>query len=145
VLAAQARLGLNLADEGFLWYGTIRTAQGDVPIRDFQSYEPGRYYWGAIWTRLLGEGLVAHRISNALFAAVGLTFGLLTLRRANRNWFFTAAIGLMLAVWLFPRHKVFEPALAMIAVYFAARLVENPSPLTCFASGIFAGLTTFFG
>ena len=30
----QGNIGLNIADEGYLWYGTIRTAVGDIPVRD---------------------------------------------------------------------------------------------------------------
>jgi len=74
--------GLNLADEGFLWYGATWTAAGEVPLRDFQSYEPGRYYWIALWSPLLGDGLLGMRRAIALFEVVGLLAGLLVAARA---------------------------------------------------------------
>src|SRR6266545_4510165 len=70
----QGNVGLDIADEGFLWYGTIRTALGEVPIRDFQAYDPARYYWGALWFKVIGNnGIIALRISEALFQFLGLS------------------------------------------------------------------------
>ena len=85
-LFLQCNIGLNLADEGYLWYGAIQTASGKIPIRDFQSYDPGRYYWAAFWMLLLGKGIIPLRISVAIFQTIGLTFGLLALRRVIRSW-----------------------------------------------------------
>src|SRR2546423_15390133 len=74
----QGDVGLNIADEGFLWYGTIRTTLGEVPIRDFQAYDPARYYWGAFCFKIIGNhGIIALRISEALFQFVGLPLALL--------------------------------------------------------------------
>ncbi len=42
VFGWHGRLGLRLADGGFLWYGAVRAALGEIPLRDFQSYDPGR-------------------------------------------------------------------------------------------------------
>ena len=144
--AIQGRIGLNLADEGFLWYGTWRTALGEVPLRDFQSYDPGRYLWGAFWFHIFGnDGILALRVSNALFQIVGVTFGLLVLRRLTRSpWLLTGG-GIVLLLWMFPRHKLFESSIALAAVYVAVLLVENPSLRQYFISGLFVGFAAFFG
>lgn len=141
----QGNIGLNLADEGFLWYGTIHTAAGQVPLRDFQSYDPGRYYWGALWSYVLGDGIMALRVSTAVFQAIGLFLGLLAARRAVRSYWLLAIIGILLVAWMYPRHKLFEPAIALSAVFFAARLIERPEFARYFSSGVFIGLAAFFG
>ncbi len=146
--ALHAGLGdvdLNLADEGFLWYGVLRTLEGQVALRDFQSYDPGRYLWCAAWCAWLGQGVLALRAALAAFGALGLLAGLCVLRRvAPRPWALAAG-ALVLSLWMFPRHKLFEPSLAMLAVLLAVRLAERPSLRRHLASGVAIGLTGLVG
>jgi hypothetical protein len=142
---AQGRIGFNIADEGFLWYGAVATAHGDVPLRDFYSYDPGRYYWAAAWARLLGDGILALRLSTAIFAAIGLWLGLLAARRVVTGRWALVLAGAMLLAWMSPRHKLFEPSVAMAAVWAGARLAERPSRGRHFAAGVLVGLAGFLG
>jgi hypothetical protein len=137
--------GVDVYDEGFFWYGVTQTVAGEVPVRDFQSYDPGRYYWSAAWSLVLGDGLLALRGSLALFQALGLFCGLLTARRITPNPWLLALVGSVLLVWMFPRHKLFEPSLAMMAVFFATRLVEEPNARRHLVSGLFVGAAAFIG
>ena len=142
---ATGNIGLNLSDEGFLWYGVLRTLDGEIPLRDFQSYEPGRYYWCAAWALLLGDGLLALRLSVAIFQSLGLFCGLLAARCINTSPWFLMFTGTMLLLWMFPRYRAFESSIALIATYLGIRLVESPSVRQHFVAGVFVGGAAFFG
>ena len=141
----QSHIDFWVSDEGSLWYGAWRVAHGEVPIRDFRSYDPGRYYWIAFWSRLFGDGLLGQRAGVALFQVIGLAWGLFAARSVvhKRRYLFT--VGLLLLVWMYPRHKLFESALAMGAVYVATHLIEKSSPKRFWLAGVFVGLAGFFG
>lgn len=141
----QGRVGINLADEGFLWYGAAQTVMGQVPLRDFQSYDPGRYYWTALWAPIFGTGLVGIRLAVAVFQLGGVFLGLLVVRRVVSSWWSLCLVGLLLVAWMFPRHKLFEHNLAMAAVYVGVCLLERPSRKRHFLAGVFVGGAAFFG
>ncbi len=136
---------INVSDEGYLWYGVLRVLEGEVPFRDFQAYDPGRYAWCAWLSPIFGSGILGVRASVAVFQAVGLTFGLLVARRlvSHDAWLFLPAV--ILSGWMFPRHKAFEPALALIVCWFVVRLVERPSLARHVACGVCIGLVGWFG
>jgi len=80
----QARIDQEflLSDEGYFWYDGWRTWLGEVPIRDFDGYDPAHYLWCALWFRALGDSsLVAFRLADSIFVFIGTTFGLLALRK----------------------------------------------------------------
>lgn len=54
---------LNLADEGYLLYNCVKTADGQVPHRDFyDDYGPGFYWVGAALFNLFGTKIIVTRI-----------------------------------------------------------------------------------
>ena len=142
---AFVREGFDLSDEGFLWYGVQAVLRGELPLRDFQSYDPGRYAWCAAWSGWFGGGILGVRGAATLFQILGLVAGLLAARRATRSPVALLAVGLVLTGWMFPRHKLFEPAFAMMAVYAAVRLLESPTRAVTFGAGVFVGVAALFG
>ena len=138
-------VNLNMSDEGYLWCGVLRVLDGQVPFRDFQSYDPGRYTWCAWGSHLFGTGIMGVRASMAVFQAIGLTFGLLVARRFVTRPLWILPGALLLTLWLYPRHKVMEPAIAMTVTWFVVRLIERPSLARHLACGVCVGLVAWFG
>lgn len=144
----QGHQGFNLWDEGFLWYGVQRVMVGEVPVRDFMAYDPGRYYWAAAFMGLWGDnGIMALRGAVAIFQAMGLFIGLALLvrssERPNRLLWFLAVITLV--VWMFPRHKLFDISLSIAMVGALSFLVHQPSSCRYFVTGLLVGLAAVFG
>jgi hypothetical protein len=140
--------GFNLYDEGFLWYGAQRVIAGEVPLRDFQSYDPGRYYWSAALMTLWGDsGIVALRAAAATFQVAGLTIALLLIAGSNRrlNALMMILAAITLSVWMYPRHKLFDITLSIALMAALAVLVRGASRKACFAAGVAVGLVAFFG
>ncbi len=141
----QGHLGINLQDEAFLWYGAIQTHAGELPLRDFRSYDPGRYFWCAGVMTVLGDGLVAVRAANWAFASLGLCAGLLVASRSHRGLPWLAACGLVLVPWVYPPWKLYESSIAMLVALIAVRLMDSPSSKRRLAAGATVGLAAFFG
>jgi hypothetical protein len=148
VFALQWRYGFLWSDEGWLWYISQRTALGDVPLRDFFSYDPGRYYWSAALFKLTGSsGLYQQILADYLFAILGLAAAYFVMIRAGlaRSW--RIAILLLLGIVIgFPRHKIYEQTLSLICVAGIAFVFAAPQKLKrWFVLGILIGIAAFFG
>ena len=144
----QGHKGYDFTDEGFLWYGVQRVMMGEVPIRDFMAYDPGRYYWSAALMSLFSDnGILALRISIALFQFIGLgTAMFLFLRYARKPGVFaTLAALLIFQVWSFPNHNIFDICLSIIPVGVLTYLIEAPSSRRYFLTGAMVGVMAFFG
>ena len=146
--AWEGHTGFNLWDEGYLWYGVQRVMRGEVPLRDFMAYDPGRYYWSAWLMGLWGDdGIVALRATVAMFEALGIFAGLYwigrSMRRADPVFLLLAAI--TLAAWMYPRHKLVDISLSIFLVCALTFLVERPAVKRYFLAGLCVGLVAVFG
>lgn len=144
----QRKYGFNLWDEGFLWYGAQRVMVGEVPIRDFMAYDPGRYFWLAALMSLWGDnGIMSLRGAAAIFQTMGLFVGLLLIARTvkRQNLFYLLLSAVTLAVWMFPRHKLFDISLSILLIGVMAFLVQNPTIRRYFFAGLCVGLVAVFG
>jgi hypothetical protein len=144
----QGGYGFNIGDEGFLWYGAQRVLTGEVPIRDFMSYDPGRYYWSAAFMGAMqDDGILALRYAVAVFQLLGLFVALLLLlpgrSRVDLAPFTLAAVTLM--AWMYPRHKLFDISLSLLLIAILTLLVQHPSRKRFFLAGAGVGLVAVFG
>jgi hypothetical protein len=147
----QGHDGFNLWDEGYLWYGARQVMAGEIPIRDFMAYDPGRYYWAAAYFSLTGNtGIIALRISVAIFQILGIYAGLRTisrpLKRMNvNNLLFLCICAITLMAWAYPRHKIFDISISMILTAGLAHLLAKPSGRRYLELGVLVGLAAVFG
>lgn len=145
LLFVEGDIRIWLEDEGFFWYGVWRTSLGEVPILDFQAYDPGRYYWSGTLAYLLGDGILDIRGFSALFQIVCLAMGMLAATRIVTSRWKLALVGVALVSWMSSRARVFDSGIPVAAVYVGVLLIENPSLARHFLGGVFVGLAAFFG
>jgi hypothetical protein len=143
--------GLSLLDEGFLWYGAQRTLLGEVPIRDFHAYDPGRYYWSAAFLSLLGDnGIYAVRVALAAFQTLGLFIALLVIQRSGdkprkTDLAFVVIAAITLAAWTYQWYRLFDISLAMMLVGLLTYWISHPTAKRYLIAGIGVGLIAVFG
>ena len=148
LFAFQGHIGFSLKDEGYLWYGAQRVMLGEVPIRDFLSYDPGRYYWSAIIMKMLGSGgIIQLRIAIAAFQFIGLYFALrLIFADTKKQDILLISICILtLILWMYPRHKLFEVTVSILLVHALARVIREPTERSFFIGGVVVGLAAVFG
>ncbi len=144
----QGHYGFGIGDEGFLWYGVQRVQAGEVPILDFMSYDPGRYYWSAALTKLLhDDGIVTLQIAIAAFQLLGLFVALLLIsqRRSRLDPALVVLTAITLFAWMFPRYKLFDISLSIFLIGVLTLLVQQPSRSRFFFAGLGVGIAAVFG
>jgi hypothetical protein len=144
----QGHIGLSLRDEGFVWYGAQRVFAGDVPLRDFQAYDIGRYYWSAAWMFLShSDGIVALRLGNAVLAGctVGLATWLVASSARRPPLMLLLSVGLMFTLWMVPDFKVSDSFAAVLLVAGLSRLLQEPSQRRHVEYGVCLGVAATIG
>ncbi|HON59755.1 MAG TPA: hypothetical protein PLT45_09515 [Smithella sp.] len=144
----EGRYGLDLSDEGFLWYGSQRVLEGEVPLRDFASYDIGRYYWTAAFMKLLGSnGLLSLRAAAMLFQALALwiIFFILINTSSKQNILYWLIALTSLMLWMLPPYRLYDISLPIILTGVLAWLIQQPSRFRYFLTGLTVGLAAVFG
>ena len=148
VYAIQGNMGISLWDEGYLWYGTQRVLLGEIPIRDFQSYDIGRYYWAAGIMKLLGSnGILALRISNAALQSLTLIIAikLTDWKQKQFNLLELFLLGCSFLLWMTPDFKVSDFFACIILLASLAYLIDAPSIKRYFICGLIVGIVAIIG
>jgi len=139
------RTGLNFADEGYLWYGTQQVLNGRVPIRDFRAYDPGRYYWCALFCLIFGRRNLSLRLAMLALRVVTLALAAWLIHRATGDLLATAFWTLALGACSPPWYKQTEVFFSVAAVATATLFIEAPTFAMHAVTGGFAGLSLLFG
>lgn len=137
--------GLSDADEGYLVYGAGLTRGGGVPVRDFRSYEPGRYWLTAA---LSGRRVTVRRTRLVAMAAHGLALGVLVaaLEASGVGWPTLVLVVLVGASWSYLPYRGFDvgtsfaTAAVLVMAYGAA-----PTSGWWFVAGVAVGAAATIG
>ena len=144
----QGHMGLNLWDEGYLWYGAQRVLLGEVPLLNFMAYDPARYYWSAGFMYLLGDmGISPLRLSLAACQWLGLSVAIYliidTLKQKQLS--FLVLSTLILFLWMYPNYKQFDITASIILIAALSSLIQKPSPIRYLLCGICIGFIAIIG
>jgi hypothetical protein len=147
----QGSQGFDLWDEGFLWYGVQRVLLGEVPIRDFMAYDPGRYYLYAILANTIDNlNLITLRASGALIQIFGLFFGVYLVVKNDKEksiakYLFLIMAMSILVLWMSSRHKIIDITISIFQIGVICQLIELKNIKSYAVTGIWVGFIAFFG
>ena len=143
----EGHLGISFFDEAHLWYGAQRMGHGDLPLRDFQSYDPGRYVLLHLAGLLFGQTPLVWRFAATLCAGLSVFFTVLLVHRFDRRPWVLALTAVTFTLWLFPAHKVFEITASTLLVWALTRAFELRSSSPARAGlvlGVCIGIVALF-
>lgn len=134
-----------LADEGFLYFGSLRVLEGELPIVDFRSYDPLRYFWVATWLKFFGTGIFSFYTSLLVIKTLTIYSILWLILNAKNKFSETVFLVVMLSFWLYPRHKIFEIFISIVSIILLYLFFLKPTKKFSFILGISVGLFAFTG
>ena len=140
-----ANVGVDLADEGYLLFGSKAVVEGAVPIRDFRAYDPGRYYWCALWIKAFGCKFAAIRFAMAFIMVGSLSLSATTIYLATMDWLLSVMVCLVSFVWMRPHHKQIEIFFSILTVFFLSHLLQTYFVPYALILGVLIGGSLFFG
>jgi len=138
-------IGLDLADEGYLLFGCQSVLKGKTPIRDFRSYDPGRYYWCWPWLKFFGPNIMAIRYAMAGVMMVSVALYGLTLSSYETHWLVPISASIWGYMWMFKRHKQLEVMFSLVAVSLLSASTALDPAHYLLVTGLLISVSFFFG
>src|SRR3989344_9479535 len=135
--------GFNLVDEGEYLHNALRILNGDVPYRDFFSYQPPLYnYWNVFAFKLLGVSPFSAKLINSIFFSfVPVIFFLIAVRFSDKLNAFVFSIALSFMV--VNMESLYYHVFSFLGLFLFFR-EKDQSKKNLFFSGLFLEITTLF-
>ncbi len=123
-----SRYGFNLWDEGGFAYGTWRTWNGQIAMKDFNpiGYLPGRYFFGSLMFKIFGVELQSLRIGMVLLTPF-MVLGVFAIARRLMPLGFSLIATAMILSAPSMYYNRFFPIFCVLNLYFLIRCLEKPS------------------
>ncbi|MFQ5559043.1 MAG: glycosyltransferase family 39 protein [Nitrospinota bacterium] len=116
--------GFNLWDEGALLNGGLRVLDGDMPIRDFNGYPPGRYFLASLVFLFFGEEIFPLRATVASLTALSVLLLYSSAKQVmSRPFALLSSFLYMVAPSVY--YNRFFPIFLISGMYFLFRLVDG--------------------
>lgn len=130
-------------DEGLLVNGAMRVLSGQLPLKDFHQYMPGRFYLLALWFLLFGKSIAVERLMFLLIHTVKNLLMYHTSRKVLPAPFCYIPVILTLLIpgfWV----KGFVGLSLLLCYFFLLRYMEAPGTRRLIALGLAVGFSVYF-
>lgn len=133
-------LSINIQDEGYLWYGTQQVSKGLIPVRDFESYDPLRYYFiAAVQFVVQDTSIWSVRLTSALVSAVCVFIALQLINKNSKQQFSLIPLIIMAVatyLWMFPSHKVYDILASLLILLGLGNWINRSNLRAAFIVGL---------
>lgn len=138
-----SRLGFSLIDEGEYLHNALRILRGDLPYRDFFSYQPPLYnYWNILAFKLFGVSVFSARLLNSIiFSTASVLFFLIARRFSSRPVAFLVSLAFSFMETGMERLFYHVFTFSGLLLFFTFR---KEGSFKLLFSGIFLGLAVLF-
>jgi len=130
-------------DEGLLINGAMRVLSGEIPLKDFHQYTPGRFYLLALWFLIFGKSVAIERL---LFIFLHCIKNILVFNISRKiiplpfNLIPVILLILVPGFWV----KAFVNLILLINLYFIHRYLVNSKIINLYLLGLSTGFSFYF-
>lgn len=141
-LAAFCKYGINPADEGIPFSGALRIMKGEVPLKDFQGYMPGKYYFYYAILKIFGSDILTVRYVISFITAIMVCVCYALSRKIMAvNYSLFAALTILAVPGTYYGRFLSFFITANIAFFYVFTMSKSFAP---FFMGIIGGITLLF-